>query len=151
MDSCTPMILTPCPYDPIRPDMDSCTPMMLTPCPYGPIRPDMDSCTPMILTPCPYDPIRPDMDSCTPIILTPCPYGPIRPDMDSCTPANQWGTFDPRFRPWYSAAASGPKNVVMVIDVSGSMSNKYMVPSRYTAVTCDSCLQSSKVANTMPH
>jgi hypothetical protein len=62
------------------------------------------------------------------------------PDMDSCTAANQWGTFDPRFRPWYSAAASGPKNVVMVIDVSGSMSNKYVVPSQYVTVTCDSCL-----------
>ena len=42
------------------------------------------------------------------------------PDMDSCTAANSWGKFDPRFRPWYSAAASGPKNVVMAIDVSGT-------------------------------
>eukprot|EP00665_Eupelagonemidae_sp_cell47_P004698 gene4697-8967_t len=30
--------------------------------------------------------------------------------------------YDPRFRPWYAAAASGPKDVVIVVDVSGSMS-----------------------------
>lgn len=29
--------------------------------------------------------------------------------------------FDPRFRPWYAVGASGPKDVVIVIDVSGSM------------------------------
>lgn len=29
--------------------------------------------------------------------------------------------YDARFRPWYSAAATGPKNVVLVIDTSGSM------------------------------
>ena len=28
---------------------------------------------------------------------------------------------DPRFRPWYAAAASGPKDVMIVIDTSGSM------------------------------
>lgn len=31
------------------------------------------------------------------------------------------GTYDPRFRPWYSTAASGPKDVVIVVDTSGSM------------------------------
>ena len=30
-------------------------------------------------------------------------------------------TYDPRLRPWYVAATSGPKDVVIVIDVSGSM------------------------------
>ena len=30
-------------------------------------------------------------------------------------------TFDARFRPWYASAASGPKDVVVVIDTSGSM------------------------------
>jgi hypothetical protein len=30
-------------------------------------------------------------------------------------------TYDPRFRPWYSAATSNPKIVIIVIDVSGSM------------------------------
>ncbi|KAL3787479.1 hypothetical protein HJC23_001129 [Cyclotella cryptica] len=31
------------------------------------------------------------------------------------------GSFDPRRRPWFVAASSGPKDVVLVIDVSGSM------------------------------
>ena len=31
--------------------------------------------------------------------------------------------YDPRVRPWYVAATSGPKDVILVIDVSGSMSN----------------------------
>lgn len=30
--------------------------------------------------------------------------------------------YDPRFRPWYVTATSGGKNVILVIDVSGSMS-----------------------------
>ena len=33
----------------------------------------------------------------------------------------QCGCFDPRQRPWFVAASSGPKNVVLVIDISGSM------------------------------
>lgn len=37
-------------------------------------------------------------------------------DDPECSP-----TWDPRFRPWYAAAASGPKNVIVIIDVSGSM------------------------------
>jgi hypothetical protein len=38
-------------------------------------------------------------------------------------PALDWCTsdYDPRFRPWYASAASGPKDVVIVIDISGSM------------------------------
>ena len=32
-------------------------------------------------------------------------------------------TYDPRIRPWYVAATSGPKNVILVLDVSGSMGN----------------------------
>ncbi|CAE8642915.1 unnamed protein product [Polarella glacialis] len=31
--------------------------------------------------------------------------------------------FDPRFRPWYAAGATGPKDIVVVVDVSGSMSS----------------------------
>jgi hypothetical protein len=38
------------------------------------------------------------------------------PAIDLCSP-----TYDPRFRPWYATAATNPKTVVMVIDVSGSM------------------------------
>ena len=32
-------------------------------------------------------------------------------------------SYDPRIRPWYVAATSGPKNVILVIDVSGSMND----------------------------
>ena len=31
-------------------------------------------------------------------------------------------SYDPRFRPWYSTAATNPKLLIVVIDVSGSMS-----------------------------
>ena len=31
------------------------------------------------------------------------------------------GTYDPRVRPWFTAASSGPKDVVLVLDISGSM------------------------------
>ena len=31
--------------------------------------------------------------------------------------------YDARFRPWYAAAASGPKDVVLTLDNSGSMLN----------------------------
>ena len=34
----------------------------------------------------------------------------------------QCGEFDPRRRPWFVAASSGPKDVVLVIDISGFMS-----------------------------
>jgi len=33
------------------------------------------------------------------------------------------GNYDPRRRPWYVAASSGPKDVIVVMDVSGSMSD----------------------------
>ena len=38
-------------------------------------------------------------------------------------PAIDWcsSSYDPRFRSWYVSAASGPKDVVIVLDVSGSM------------------------------
>ena len=38
-------------------------------------------------------------------------------------PGLEWcpATYDPRYRPWYAAAAAGPKDVVVVVDVSGSM------------------------------
>ena len=29
--------------------------------------------------------------------------------------------YDPRVRPWYIAASSGPKDVILVLDTSGSM------------------------------
>ena len=30
--------------------------------------------------------------------------------------------YDPRLRPWYLSASNGPKNVIFILDVSGSMS-----------------------------
>jgi Mg-chelatase subunit ChlD len=35
--------------------------------------------------------------------------------------------FDPRERPWYIAASSGPKNIVLVLDTSGSMAGQRLV------------------------
>ena len=35
--------------------------------------------------------------------------------------AGDCGKYDPRVRPWYVASSSGPKDVVLVLDVSGSM------------------------------
>ena len=29
--------------------------------------------------------------------------------------------YDPRFRPWFAAATSGPKDVVIIVDTSRSM------------------------------
>jgi len=37
------------------------------------------------------------------------------PGVESC------GAYDPRIRPWYVGAATGAKNVVLIMDVSGSM------------------------------
>ena len=34
--------------------------------------------------------------------------------------------YDPRFRPWYSSIATGPKDVVLVLDKSGSMQGSRM-------------------------
>eukprot|EP00961_Rhodomonas_salina_P161280 2171060-Rhodomonas_salina.1 len=34
------------------------------------------------------------------------------------------GGFDPRIRPWYRAGSSGPKDVVVLIDISGSMDKR---------------------------
>ncbi|CAE8646284.1 unnamed protein product [Polarella glacialis] len=43
--------------------------------------------------------------------------------------------YDPRFRPWYAAGATGPKDIVVVVDVSGSMNvaNRYQKSQQATA------------------
>eukprot|EP00747_Dinoflagellata_sp_TGD_P124024 gnl/TRDRNA2_/TRDRNA2_173934_c0_seq3.p1 gnl/TRDRNA2_/TRDRNA2_173934_c0~~gnl/TRDRNA2_/TRDRNA2_173934_c0_seq3.p1 ORF type:complete len:655 (-),score=112.36 gnl/TRDRNA2_/TRDRNA2_173934_c0_seq3:34-1998(-) len=33
------------------------------------------------------------------------------------------GGFDPRFRPWYAGAVSGPKDLILILDKSGSMAS----------------------------
>eukprot|EP00522_Entomoneis_paludosa_P017429 CAMPEP_0172452664 /NCGR_PEP_ID=MMETSP1065-20121228/10246_1 /TAXON_ID=265537 /ORGANISM="Amphiprora paludosa, Strain CCMP125" /LENGTH=683 /DNA_ID=CAMNT_0013204755 /DNA_START=144 /DNA_END=2195 /DNA_ORIENTATION=+ len=35
--------------------------------------------------------------------------------------SEQCGQYDPRLRPWYVSGSSGPKNVVLILDTSGSM------------------------------
>merc|ERR1719419_2098183 len=40
----------------------------------------------------------------------------------SFTDQGNYRSYDPRFRPWYVSAASGSKDVVILLDVSGSMS-----------------------------
>jgi hypothetical protein len=39
----------------------------------------------------------------------------------TCREKSDCPSFDPRFRNWFIAAATGPKNVVLTVDVSGSM------------------------------
>ena len=51
------------------------------------------------------------------------------------------GNYDPRRRPWFVAASSGPKDVIIVIDVSGSMSNhNRMALAKEAAITVVSTL-----------
>ena len=44
------------------------------------------------------------------------------------------GSFDPRVRPWYIAASSGPKNIVLVLDTSGSMAGERFVLLKKAAI-----------------
>ena len=44
-------------------------------------------------------------------------------------------TYDPRVRPWYVAATSGPKNVILVLDVSGSMGSNDRIDLAMDAAT----------------
>ena len=43
-------------------------------------------------------------------------------------------SFDPRVRPWYIAASSGPKNIVLVLDTSGSMAGERFVLLKKAAI-----------------
>jgi uncharacterized protein YegL len=40
-------------------------------------------------------------------------------------------SYDPRIRPWFTTAASGPKNVILVLDKSGSMTTSYQDSTRW--------------------
>jgi len=37
--------------------------------------------------------------------------------------ASECGVYDPTVRPWYISASSGPKNILMILDISGSMND----------------------------
>lgn len=45
----------------------------------------------------------------------------------------QCNDYDPRFRPWYVAATSGSKNIILIIDVSGSMQGTKIEIARQAA------------------
>ena len=51
--------------------------------------------------------------------------------------------YDPRFRPWYVAATSGAKNVILLIDVSGSMSGTRIQSAKEAAVSVVNTLSNS--------
>ena len=56
------------------------------------------------------------------------------PSLYQCRTENQCsGCSDPRFRGWYASAASGPKDVVIVLDTSGSMSSNDRLTKALTA------------------
>lgn len=40
------------------------------------------------------------------------------PIYDSCM---EGSGYDPRFRPWFANSATGPKDIILMIDTSGSM------------------------------
>jgi hypothetical protein len=46
----------------------------------------------------------------------------------NCGGSECGATYDPRSRPWYAQGATGSKNVVLIIDSSGSMSNVRALP-----------------------
>ena len=58
-------------------------------------------------------------------------------------PGREWQTnfagfyadYDPRVRPWYIAATSGPKDVVIVIDCSQSMAGRKFNMAKSIAIT----------------
>jgi voltage-dependent calcium channel alpha-2/delta-3 len=50
-------------------------------------------------------------------------------------PGSTCSEYDPRFRNWYVSAATGPKNVVLVLDVSGSMTTAGRISKMKDAAT----------------
>ena len=45
----------------------------------------------------------------------------VQPTLHLQNSAKQCVEFDPRARPWYSSAVSGAKNIILFIDISGTM------------------------------
>lgn len=65
------------------------------------------------------------------------------PELDFCS-----SQFDARFRPWYAAAVSGPKDVVVIIDNSGSMekSNRLSLAEAATKRVIDTLTWADRVS-----
>ena len=61
----------------------------------------------------------------------------IDPDTGSCS------DYDPRFRPWYVVATSGAKNVILMIDTSGSMYGSRMTIAKDAATAVVNTLSNS--------
>ena len=61
----------------------------------------------------------------------------IDPDTGLCP------EYDPRFRPWYVAATSGAKNVILMIDVSGSMDGDRLDIAKDAAISVVNTLSNS--------
>ena len=61
----------------------------------------------------------------------------IDPETGECT------DYDPRFRPWYVIATSGAKNVLLMIDVSGSMKDKKLEIAKEAAKAVVTTLSNS--------
>jgi Mg-chelatase subunit ChlD len=49
-------------------------------------------------------------------------------------PSEDCYEYDPRIRPWYVAGSSGPKNIVMILDVSGSMKGERLSMLKEAAI-----------------
>merc|ERR1719274_249583 len=80
--------------------------------------------------------------------------GPSYRDGDGCK--NKPGEyFDARIRPWYVAAATGPKDVVLVLDTSGSMGEpaSMVIPKGEKGETLLQMMQKAakRVLNTLTH
>jgi hypothetical protein len=58
-------------------------------------------------------------------------------ETDSCT------DYDPRFRPWYATATSGAKNVILLIDTSGSMYGERLTLAKDAATNVVNTLSNS--------
>jgi uncharacterized protein YegL len=62
-------------------------------------------------------------------------------------PADECGEFNPTKRPWYIAASSGPKNVVLVLDISGSMNGLRFEQTKQAAIQIINTLTTRDTVN----
>jgi Mg-chelatase subunit ChlD len=62
-------------------------------------------------------------------------------------PADECGEFNPTKRPWYIAASSGPKNVVLILDISGSMNGLPFEQTKQAAIQIINTLTTRDTVN----